>query len=85
MGHLGLGRGECACGGCGWQALWRVVCGGGARQGARHQGGGIVMIAGIAALVAAYVLSQFYRAFLAVLTGLWGGFCSRGIGRGPRR
>ena len=25
------------------------------------------MIAGIAALVAAYVLSQFYRAFLAVL------------------
>lgn len=37
------------------------------------------MIAGIAALVAAYVLSQFYRAFLAVLTPVLG----VEIGAGP--
>ena len=37
------------------------------------------MKAGIAALIFAYVLSQFYRAFLAVLTGVLG----RDIGATP--
>src|SRR5690606_13030161 len=38
----------------------------------RRQGGGASMKAGISALVAGYVLSQFYRAFLAVLSPVLG-------------
>lgn len=38
------------------------------------------MVAGLAALVAAYVLSQFYRAFLAVLTPVLGAEIGAGAG-----